>query len=239
MAVIAMANRILLPPLGAALVALGLFWLMWQLIAMQADAPEVPSDRDSITLELVQPDEQDVAEESESAAPSAEQAIEQAQDVPEPVPTIPITNVPNAQISMPAFQAGPANLAVDLSLSSGLSGNAFAVAGGGSDGAGGSGRGNKFGGKKLVPVSTGRPQFPKYAYDRGLSGWVDIVFIVDAAGQVRNPRILDAEPKGIFEDAAITSVLSWQYDRKTMAGQAREVRQRLDFKPEDFFGNWR
>lgn len=238
MSVIAIANRALLPPLGAALVALGLFWLMWQLIAMQADAPAVLDDRDSITLEIVQADEDEVAEQSESAAPSAEQAIEQAQDVPEPVPTIPITNVANAPISMPAFQAGPASLSVDLSLSSGLTGNAFAVAGAGS-GAGGGGTGNKFGGKKLVPVSTGRPQFPKYAYDRGISGWVEVVFVVDADGQVRNPRILDANPKGIFEDAAITSVLSWQYDRKTMAGQAREVRQKLEFKPEDFYGNWR
>lgn len=238
MSALASVNRVLWPPVGAALVALGLFWLMWQLIAMQADAPTVPTDLDSVTLEIVQPDQEDAAEQSESAAPSAEQAIEQAQDVPEPVPTIPITNVANAQVSMPPFQAGPANLAVDLSLSSGLTGNAFAVAGAGS-GAGGGGSGNKFGGKKLVPVSTGRPQFPKYAYDRGISGWVEVVFIVDANGQVRNPRILDANPKGIFEDAAITSVLSWQYDRKTMAGQAREVRQKLEFKPEDFYGNWR
>lgn len=235
---LAQINRVLMPPLGAALVALGLFWLMWQLIAMQAEPPDVPNDLDSISLDLVQPDPETQQEESSESAPSAEQAIEQAQDVPQPVPTIPTTQVANAQVSLPAFNAGPADLSMDLSLSSGLAGNAMAVAGTGTgSGAGGNGRG--FSGKKLVPVSTGRPQFPKYAYDRGISGWVEVVFIVDKDGQVRNPRILDAQPKGIFEESAILSVLSWQYDRKTMAGQAREVRQRLDFKPEDFFGNWR
>ena len=231
-------NRVVMPPLGAAVVAVGLFWLMWQLIAMQANPPEVPEELDSISLDLVQPDPETQQEESSDSAPSAEQAIEQAQDVPQPVPTIPMSNVSNAKVSLPAFNAGPANLNMDLSLSGGLSGSAFAVAGAGSgSGSGGNGRG--FTGKKLVPVSTGRPQFPQYAYDRGISGWVEVVFIVDKNGQVRNPRILDAQPKGIFEEAAIKSVLSWQYDRKIMAGQAREVRQRLDFRPEDFHGNWR
>ena len=237
MAVLRTFNRVVVPPTGAALVALGLFWLMWQLIAMQADAPDVPSELDSISLDLVQPDQEQQQEDSSDSAPSAKQAIEQAQDVPQPVPSIPISNVANAKVSLPAFSAGPADLSMDLSLSGGgLAGSAFAVAGAGS-GSGGAGKG--FGGKKLVPVSTGRPQFPKYAYDRGLSGWVDVVFIVYANGQVKNPRILDAKPKGIFEEAAILSVLSWQYDRKTMAGQAREVKQRLDFRPEDFHGNWR
>lgn len=220
------------------MVALGLFWFMWQLIAMQADPPQAPADLDSISLDLVQPDQDTQQEDSSESAPSAEQAIEQAQDVPQPVPTIPMTNVANAAVSLPAFSAGPANLNMDLSLSTGLSGSSVAVAGTGS-GSGSGGNGKGFGGKKLVPVSTGRPQFPKYAYDRGISGWVEVVFVVDKDGQVRNPRILDANPKGIFEEAAVLSVLSWQYDRKTMSGQAREVRQRLEFKPEDFFGNWR
>lgn len=238
MSIVATANRYLLPPLAAALVALGLFWFMWQLIAMQAQPPQAPAELDSISLDLVQPDQEMPLEESSDSAPSAEQAIEQAQDVPQPVPTIPISNVANAQVSLPAFNAGPSNLNMDLSLSTGLSGNAFAVAGAGSGS--GSGNGGKgFGGKKLVPVSTGRPQFPKYAYDRGMSGWVEVVFVVDKNGQVKSPRILDANPKGIFEEAAIASVLSWQYDSKVMSGQAREVSQRLEFKPEDFFGNWR
>lgn len=230
-------NRVLLPPLGAGLVVLALFWIMWQLIAMNANPPAPPADLDAISLDLVQPDEQQAPSEEAESAPSADQAVAQAQDVPQPIPTIPITNVSNAQVSMPAFSAGDAKLDMDLSLNTGLSGSAVAMAAGTGSGGGGSGKG--FSGKKLVPVSTGRPQFPKYAYDRGLSGWVEVVFIVDANGQVKNPRILDAQPKGIFEEAAVLSVLSWQYDRKTMAGQAREVRQRLDFKPEDFFGNWR
>lgn len=237
MAVLAQVNRFVMPPLAAGLVVLALFWLMWQLIAMQADAPERPQDRDSISLDLVPPDQQEAPQQSSDSAPSAEQAIAQAQNVPQPIPTIPISQVANAQVALPAFNAGPANLDMDLSLSGGLAGSALAVAGAGSGAGGAGGRG--FSGKKLVPVSTGRPQFPKYAYDRGLSGWVEVVFIVDKDGQVRNPRILDANPKGIFEEAAILSVLSWQYDRKIMAGQAREVRQRLDFRPEDFFGNWR
>lgn len=238
MSIIASTNRYLLPPLVAALVALGLFWFMWQLIAMQAEPPQTPAELDSISLDLVQPDQDTPLEESSDSAASADQAIEQAQDVPQPVPSIPISNVTAANVSLPAFSAGTASLNMDLSLSSGLSGNAFAVAGAGSGSGSGAG-GKGFGGKKLVPVSTGRPQFPKYAYDRGMSGWVEVVFVVDKNGQVKNPRILDAEPKGIFEEAAITSVLSWQYDRNVMAGQAREVSQRLEFKPEDFFGNWR
>ncbi|MEN8720483.1 MAG: TonB family protein [Oceanococcaceae bacterium] len=99
----------------------------------------------------------------------------------------------------------------------------------------GAGRGQGIRGSTLVPLSTARPQIPREAYEAGIEGWVEVVFYVTAEGRVTNIRIVDAQPRGVFEAAMIESVRNWIYPQST---GAREVQQRFEFKLDDYQYNW-
>jgi protein TonB len=105
----------------------------------------------------------------------------------------------------------------------------------GSAAGGGGGGGQGFSGKELIPLSTARPQIPEWAYKRGIEGWVECVFTVLPNGHVRDVKIVDAQPKGVFEAAAIESISNWIYAEYP---KARQVKQRVEFKLSDFQYNW-
>ena len=103
-------------------------------------------------------------------------------------------------------------------------------------GGGGDGTGRGFTGKPVVPLSTARPQMPEWACDKGIRGWVEVMFTVMPSGLVRNVKLIDADPRGVFEAAAIESIGNWIYERGKVA---REVKQRVPMNPEDCAYNWR
>ena len=111
----------------------------------------------------------------------------------------------------------------------------FAGSGSGTGG-GGDGTGRGFTGKPVVPLSTARPQMPEWACDKGIRGWVEVMFTVMPSGLVRNVKLIDADPRGVFEAAAIESIGNWIYERGKVA---REVKQRVPMNPEDCAYNWR
>jgi outer membrane biosynthesis protein TonB len=109
--------------------------------------------------------------------------------------------------------------------------------GGGGGGGGGGGRGDgAFKGRELVPLSTARPQMPEWACKKKLRGWVEVVFVVTPGGKVENVRIVDADPRGVYEGAAIESVGNWIYPRGKTAA---EVKQRVEMDPADCAYNYR
>jgi protein TonB len=87
-----------------------------------------------------------------------------------------------------------------------------------------------------VPLSTARPQMPDWACKQKIRGWVEVVFTVMPNGRVRDVRLVDADPKGVFEAAAVESISNWIYDS---GGSAREVKQRVEMLPEDCVYNWK
>lgn len=107
--------------------------------------------------------------------------------------------------------------------------------GGGGGGGSGYGRGEDFQGETLVALSTARPQISEWAYRHGIEGWVELAFTVDVNGHVQNVRIIDAQPRGIFEAAAVNSIVHWIYPAQK---HAIEVKQRVDFKLSDYQYNW-
>jgi protein TonB len=54
-------------------------------------------------------------------------------------------------------------------------------------------------------------------------------------GRVRDVRIVDAQPRGVYEAAAIESISNWIYNETK---QARQVDQRVDMDPADCQYNW-
>lgn len=65
---------------------------------------------------------------------------------------------------------------------------------------------------EISPYTTRRPNIPKLAWENKLNGWVLVAFNVSQSGHTRNIRILDANPKGIFEEEVKRAVAQWRYD---------------------------
>ena len=103
-------------------------------------------------------------------------------------------------------------------------------------GAEGWGRGQGFKGRELVPLSTARPQMPEWACKQKIKGWVEAVFTVLPTGRVQDVKIVDAQPRGVYEVAAIESISNWIY---ATSDQAREVKQRVPMDPADCAYYWR
>ncbi|MEQ1440321.1 TonB family protein [Fontimonas sp. SYSU GA230001] len=221
-----------LTPFAALAVVLALFLLMQWLIR----PPQGPDEFRRVVpdIEVVRPapeqPQQDLA--SPDAAPppppAAPPALAQPQTAALPVPSV----------SAVPLDAGPVVLPGKLSgggLKLGSSGAFGGFAGGGKGGGTGYGTGQGFRGSTLIPLSTARPQMPEWACKQGIRGWVEVVFTVLPTGKVTNVRLVDADPRGVFEAAAIESVANWIYESYP---RAREVKQRVDMDPADCAYNW-
>ncbi len=217
--------RLLGPFCGALLISLALFWLMqWLVTPPEGKVPE-KNDREAIAIAKPPP------EEPESNPESA--ALAQAPPAPPAIPSMSLSL--NASLPVPGAATTVSDIVVpNVKVSGGKLGGAFAGFAGGSGSGLGQGQGFR-GGERLVPLSTARPQIPQYAHDRGIEGWVEVVFVVNKQGRVENIRIIDAEPKGVFEAAMVESIQNWIY---AQSKQAREVKQRFEFKLGDFQYNW-
>jgi TonB family protein len=77
------------------------------------------------------------------------------------------------------------------------------------------------------------PVYPPDALAKGLSGAVELEFTVTPAGDVTDIKIQAAEPRGVFERAAITALSQSRYRPVERAGVAiaQRVRVRLRFQP--------
>lgn len=227
-------TRLGFPFAGAVLITLILFWFMQMLIAPPKEIPKPPESINMVEIVEVVPEDDSVSEEASSAAPPAAPP-------PPSMPslsnlTIPVQQAPSVNVSMPTPEIS-ADVGTGQSFGKAFGGFGTAGSGSGKDGYG-SGKGFK--GKPLVPLSTARPQIPESAYRRGIEGWVEVVFTVTGDGRVVDIKIIDAEPKGIFEGPAVESIAEWIYPRYYKGGKpvARQVKQKVEFKLEDYQYNW-
>ena len=82
------------------------------------------------------------------------------------------------------------------------------------------------------PVVQLRPQYPPQARLRQQEGYVTVEFIVNPDGSVDAPTVIDAEPSGIFDQAALRAVTRWRFSPGMRRGEAVtvRVRQRVEFR---------
>ena len=88
----------------------------------------------------------------------------------------------------------------------------------------------------IVPIVRVNPQYPIRAADRGIQGWVEVQFTISAAGTVKNPVVVAAEPATIFNRAALRAIRKWKYSPKVEEGVAVDrpnVRVKLHFSLEN------
>jgi len=75
------------------------------------------------------------------------------------------------------------------------------------------------------------PRYPRNALTRRVAGWVEVGFTVDASGRTRDVRVLNAEPPGMFDDAALAAVNRWRFDTSGGVDPPFDSEIRLRFQP--------
>jgi len=74
--------------------------------------------------------------------------------------------------------------------------------------------------RDFMPLSRQPPQYPYKAARRGIEGWVRVSFRVTETGTVEDVQVLESDPAGVFEQAAIKAVYRWRFKPRTVNGQA-------------------
>lgn len=57
------------------------------------------------------------------------------------------------------------------------------------------------------------PRYPRRAKIKRLSGFVKLVFTISKEGNVSDVKILDSNPKGLFEKSSIKAIKRWKFKR--------------------------
>lgn len=94
--------------------------------------------------------------------------------------------------------------------------------------------------RPLQFISGSTAEYPAGARERGIEGWVDVVYDVAADGTVANPRVADSEPDDVFDAAALAAIREWRFEPRHEDGEPVAVRgleSRVAFRlgePEDY-----
>lgn len=83
----------------------------------------------------------------------------------------------------------------------------------------------------LQRVHSVSPQFPEFARERDLSGYVDLEFTVLSDGSVTNVTVVKSQPAHVFDQSAMDAVRQWRYLPLVRNGVPTEqhARVRLNF----------
>ena len=75
-------------------------------------------------------------------------------------------------------------------------------------------------GDSFTPKTRISPTYPHRAKVRGIEGHVTVMFTVNEQGQTQDWVIVEANPKGVFDDAAIKAVSKWRYNPHMQDGES-------------------
>jgi TonB family protein len=86
---------------------------------------------------------------------------------------------------------------------------------------------------RALPLVRVAAEYPRGALAARLEGTVLLEFTVTRDGRVRSPRVLEADPAGVFEEAALEAVLGFRYVPQVMNDtliDTEGVRDRIRFR---------
>lgn len=78
----------------------------------------------------------------------------------------------------------------------------------------------------IIPLQCPPVSYPSDARRAGLTGWVQIEFVVGPDGSVRSAKAVDAQPRGVFEAAAVIAAQRCRFKPKLVDGAPVEQRGR-------------
>ena len=148
---------------------------------------------------------------------------------------MPVQDAPQIAIDMGVRDR--AGAAVDL-LPPTVDAKGAALSGLSFGGGGGGGRAGAASGadRDVVPLVRIEPDYPARAAQRGIEGYVVVEFTITPAGTIKSARVIQAEPNGVFDAAALAAVARWKYNPKMENGVAVArpgVRVKLNFELEN------
>lgn len=85
------------------------------------------------------------------------------------------------------------------------------------------------------PIVRITPKYPVDAARNGIQGWVVLAFDINTIGEVTNVKVLESQPKRIFDKAAKQALRKWKYRAKLVDGQPvsqERLTVQLDFNME-------
>ncbi|WP_417690999.1 energy transducer TonB [Pseudidiomarina sp.] len=189
----------------AAIVTLGLFYLMQSFITGGEGAMSEPPKGSVLDFVRVKPEE--VVQEKERKPQRPPEPEQPPEDLPQP------------QMDSSEMTPGEGNydFSAVAQADTGLSGGMNLDT---SDG-------------EYLPIVKVQAAYPRRALQRGIEGYVVVEFTVTKQGTVRDPRVVEAEPAQIFDQAALDAVVKFKYKPRVVNGETVEVegvQNRLTFE---------
>lgn len=77
--------------------------------------------------------------------------------------------------------------------------------------------------RPLQLLSGAGPTYPSAAREQGIEGQVTVRYAVGVNGSVRDAVVIEAQPPGVFEEAALEAVRSWRYAAPIHNGEVSAV----------------
>jgi TonB family protein len=76
-----------------------------------------------------------------------------------------------------------------------------------------------------VAIERPPPKFPPAAAKKGIDGCVVVSFLVDAQGKAAAFEVVEAQPKGVFEDETLAAVKHWRFAPPARPGRYAQAVQ--------------
>ena len=172
-----------------------LLWGMQKLIAGGNEVMTDPAQGSVLDFIRLKKDEAIVKKERKPQKPAKPK---------EPPPPM---NAPQMQQSNPNANAAKSNFSADIQTDMGLSGGLSLDAGDGD----------------YLPIVKVAAVYPRRAQSRGIEGFVIVEFVVTKTGSVSNAIVVQAEPEGVFDRAALDAVAKFKYKPRVVDGVAMAV----------------
>lgn len=179
----------------AVIMTFGLLWGMQTLISGGNDAlTDAPKGR---VLDFVRLKKEEAVQKKER----------KPQKPPKPETPPPPMQQPQMQQANPNANAVSTSFTADVQADTGLSGGLSLDSGDGD----------------YLPLSQVAPIYPRRAQSRGIEGYVILEFTVTKTGSVKDPIVVESQPQGIFDQAAINAALKFKYKPRVIDGVAMDV----------------
>lgn len=192
--------RYVLALLGAVAITVAIFLFMQGLIESRQQQEVVLPLHTLVEVPPPEREEEEPEPEEEPPEEPLEEPIMEALQVAPPTPE------PAPELEIAALDLGVGDIKIQSAGDrwSGPVGRAgIAVAAGGGEDAQGY--------IEVIPFDTRKPNVPDVAWENKISGWVLVEFRVTAEGTTSDVRVLDANPRGVFEEKVVAAVSDWRY----------------------------
>ncbi|QCZ94540.1 energy transducer TonB [Salinimonas iocasae] len=176
-------------------ITLGLFFLMQSLIKMGGSALTEPPKGSVLDFVRVKQEE------------TVEQKDRKPRKPPKPEQPPPQMQPQQMDSPSPDAEGTSMDFSSDVGADGGLDGGLALDSGDG----------------EYLPIVKVSPVYPRRALQRGIEGFVIVEFTVTKQGAVRDPMVVEANPEGIFEQAAIDAAMKFKYKPRVVNGEATEV----------------